>query len=50
MLVVILAVLQHVTKRIWLNVMYSTTNKENSPAQVLLKYIQQGEYEILICF
>lgn len=36
MLAVILAALLHITKRIWLKEMYSTTSKENSPAQVLL--------------
>lgn len=36
MLVAILAVLQQIIKRIWLNVTYSTISKENSLARVLL--------------
>lgn len=37
MLEAILAALQHITERIWLKEKYSTTSKENSLAQVILK-------------
>lgn len=37
MSVVILAMLQHIIKNIWLHIMYRTTSKENSPEHMHLK-------------